>query len=80
MASNNLGVDFDRALVPPHIKDLAVKIKEDLHKHNPGWSKSWLLEKSTEFNKSYKSMEQLLANQPWELCKGFIYAAAEELK
>ena len=54
--------------------------KEDLHKHNPGWSKSWLLEKSTEFNKSYKSMEQLLANQPWELCKGFIYAAAEELK
>lgn len=33
MASNNLGVDFDRALVPPHIKDLAVKIKEDLHKH-----------------------------------------------
>ena len=53
---------------------------KDLHKHNPGWSKSWLLEKSTEFNKSYKSMEQFLAYQPWELCQGFIYAAAEELK
>jgi hypothetical protein len=41
--------------------------KKDLHKHNPGWSKSWLLEKSNEFNKSYKLMEQLLANQPWEM-------------
>ena len=38
--------------------------KKDLHNHNHGWSKSWLLEKTTEFNKSYKSMEQLLANQP----------------
>jgi len=51
-----------------------------LHKTNPGWSKAWLLEKSTEFNKNYKSMEQLIVDQPWDLCQGFIYAAAEELK
>jgi hypothetical protein len=58
----------------------AAKVGLDLHKHNPGWSKAWLLEKSTEFNKHYKSMEQVIAEQPWPLSKAFIYAAAEELK
>jgi hypothetical protein len=49
-----------------------------LHKHNPGWSASFLLEKSLEFNKKCKSMEQLLAYQRWDLCMGFIDAAAAE--
>jgi hypothetical protein len=40
-----------------------------LRKRNPGWSASFLIEKSLEFNKKYKSMEeQLLAYQPWDLC------------
>jgi hypothetical protein len=42
-----------------------------LRKHNPGWSASFLIEKSLEFNKKYKSMEQLL-------CMGFIDAATAE--
>jgi hypothetical protein len=49
-----------------------------LRKHNPGWSASFLLEKSLEFNKKCKSMEQLLAYQQWDLCMGFIDAAAPE--
>jgi hypothetical protein len=49
-----------------------------LRKHNPGWSASFLIEKSLEFNKKYKSMEQLLAYQPWDLCMGFTDAAAAE--
>jgi hypothetical protein len=49
-----------------------------LRKHNPGWSASFLLEKSLEFNKKCKSMEQLLAYQQWDLCMGFIDAAAAE--
>ena len=36
-----------------------------LRKRNPGWSASFLIEKSLEFNKKYKSMEQLLAYQQW---------------
>jgi hypothetical protein len=35
-----------------------------LRKRNQGWSASYLIEKSLEFNKKYKSMEQLLAYQP----------------
>jgi hypothetical protein len=50
-----------------------------LRKRNQGWSASYLIEKSLgEFNKKYKSMEQLLAYQPWDLCWGFIDAAAAE--
>jgi hypothetical protein len=49
-----------------------------LRKHNPGWSTPFLSEKSLEFNKKYRSMEQLLAYQPWDLCMGFIDAAAAE--
>jgi hypothetical protein len=43
-----------------------------LRKRNQRWSASYLIEKSLEFNKKYKSMEQLLAYQPWDLCRGFI--------
>jgi hypothetical protein len=50
-----------------------------LRKHNPGWSTPFLSEKSLEFNKKYRSMEQLLAYQPWDLCMGFIDAAAAEM-
>jgi hypothetical protein len=49
-----------------------------LRKRNPGWSASFLIENSLEFNKEYKSMEQLLAYQPCDLCMGFIDAAAAE--
>jgi hypothetical protein len=51
-----------------------------LHKQDPGYSSAWLIETALEFNKKCKSMEQLLATQPWPFAQAMISAAAEELK
>jgi hypothetical protein len=51
-----------------------------LHKKDPGYSSAWLIETALEFNKKCKSMEQLLATQPWPFAQAMISAAAEELK